>query len=572
MAAKAPLIALRGNQGISMVEGTPPCAPNPNFVSDPSSTCRVMAFSLDGSLFSWCNGECVNIINTLTGVLVHQLPKTKTACLSFSPRGNYLSTWEPFTTSKDNPNGSKNLEIWDIKSGQAIVAFYQKKRDTWQPRWTDDEEVCARSVSNEVHCFHGGDFSNIASKLRLQGVGSFEISHGKAPYTIAAYVPGTKGAPSAVRLFQHPDFDNPGSVLANKSFFKADKVDIKWNKKGTSALVLTSVEVDASGASYYGEQTLHCVNTSGESSMVQLGKKGPIYDVAWSPTLQEFCVVYGYMPAKATLYNHRCDAVFDFGTGPRNEIHYNPHGNILCLTGFGNLRGWMEFWSRKDLKMISKPQASDTTYFEWSPDGEHILTATTAPRLREGNGFKIWHYTGALKYQTDVKELWQATWQPCPEGVFKEKPVTLKAQATQESKPSGAYVPPHLRGAGAKKPAIKIHEDELPQNLKKAQENESKAAAKNRKKREAKARSKQEEENQPTSQVVENAPLSPSAPAAAVSGDNEKKIRNLKKKLRQIEELKTQQKAGKQLEVNQLEKLKNEDALLKEIKALEIGS
>ncbi|EDO26646.1 predicted protein, partial [Nematostella vectensis] len=95
------------------------------------------------------------------------------------------------------------------------------------------------------------------------------------------------------------------------------------------------------------------------------------------------------------------------------------------------------------------------------------------------------------------------------------------------------------------------HEDELPQNLKKSQENESKAAAKNRKKREAKARSKQEEENQPTSQVVENAPQSPSAPAAAVSGDNDKKIRNLKKKLRQIEELKTQQKAGKQLEVNQ---------------------
>ena len=32
------------------------------------------------------------------------------------------------------------------------------------------------------------------------------------------------------------------------------------------------------------------------------------------------------------------------------------------------------------------PQASDSTQFEWCPDGVHVVTATTAPRLREGNG------------------------------------------------------------------------------------------------------------------------------------------------------------------------------------------
>ena len=31
-------------------------------------------------------------------------------------------------------------------------------------------------------------------------------------------------------------------------------------------------------------------------------------------------------------------------------------------------------------------QASDSTHLEWSAGGEHVLTATTAPRLREGNG------------------------------------------------------------------------------------------------------------------------------------------------------------------------------------------
>ena len=38
-------------------------------------------------------------------------------------------------------------------------------------------------------------------------------------------------------------------------------------------LVITFTDVDKSGASYYGEQTLQYISTSGESSMVHLGKK-----------------------------------------------------------------------------------------------------------------------------------------------------------------------------------------------------------------------------------------------------------------------------------------------------------
>ena len=39
------------------------------------------------------------------------------------------------------------------------------------------------------------------------------------------------------------------------------------------------------------------------------------------------------MPAKATLYNLKCEPVFDFGTGPRNLAFYNPQGtNILCAS------------------------------------------------------------------------------------------------------------------------------------------------------------------------------------------------------------------------------------------------
>lgn len=54
----------------------------------------------------------------------------------------------------------------------------------------------------------------------------------------------------------------------------------------------------------------------------ETAKNGPIYDVAWSPSSTEFCVVYGFMPAKATIFNLKCDPVYDFGTGPRNAAYY----------------------------------------------------------------------------------------------------------------------------------------------------------------------------------------------------------------------------------------------------------
>lgn len=48
-----------------------------------------------------------------------------------------------------------------------------------------------------------------------------------------------------------------------------------------------------------------------------------------------------------------------------------------------------------------------------------------------------------------------------------------------------------------------------------------------------------------------------------------KKMKNLRKKLTQIEKLKERQKNGEKLETNQLEKIKSEDELREEIKHLE---
>lgn len=69
------------------------------------------------------------------------------------------------------------------------------------------------------------------------------------------------------------------------------------------------------------------------------------------------------------------------------SIHYTLLvGNILCLAGFGNLQGNLEFWDMAQKKLISSVSAKDATCFMWSPDGQHALTATLSPRMRVGNG------------------------------------------------------------------------------------------------------------------------------------------------------------------------------------------
>lgn len=585
MAPSTPLLTVRGSEGLYMVNGPPHFTESTVFPRESGKNCKVYTFSKDGTLFAWGNGEKINIFNVTNKGLLHSFDLPKAVCLEFSPKNTVLATWQPYTTSKDGTAGTPNLQLYDVKTGTCLKSFIQKKGQNWCPSWSDDEIICARNVNNEIHFFENNNFNTITNKLHLQKINDFVLSPGPQPYKVAVYVPGSKGAPSFVRLYQYPNFDGPHAALANKSFFKADKVTMLWNKKATAVLVIASTEVDKTGASYYGEQTLHYIATNGESAVVQLPKNGPIYDVVWNSNSTEFCAVYGFMPAKATIFNLKCDPVFDFGTGPRNAAYYSPHGHILVLAGFGNLRGQMEVWDVKNYKLISKPVASDSTFFAWCPDGEHILTATCAPRLRVNNGYKIWHYTGSVLHKYDVPsnaELWQISWQPFLDGIFPKKTITYQAVPSdlpsEEPKTATAYRPPALRN----KPITnsKLHEEEPPQNMKPQLGNDkplSKTALKNQRKHEAKKAAKQEARSDKSSPDSAPTPTPQSSAQKTVSqstsGDPErdKKIKNLKKKLKAIEQLKEQAATGKQLEKNQLEKIQKEKALLQELENLELG-
>lgn len=170
-------------------------------------------------------------------------------------------------------------------------------------------------------------------------------------------------------------------------------------------------------------------------------------------------MVYGYMPAKTTLFNTRAIAVHNFALGPRNTILFSPNGRFVLVAGFGNLAGQMDVYDiEKDYKKVCMIEASNASVCQWSPDSRFILTATTSPRLRVDNGVRVWHVGGDLIYNEDLQELYHVQWRPQPatlrscEDPFSPIPsqhasaVAYMGTVKTPSKAAGAYRPPGARG------------------------------------------------------------------------------------------------------------------------------
>ncbi len=237
-------------------------------------------------------------------------------------------------------------------------------------------------------------------------------------------------------------------------------MQLKWNSLGTALLVLAQTDVDKSNKSYYGETTLYILSSNGSvDARVTLDKDGPIHDVTWSPNGKEFGVIYGFMPAKTTIFSHRAVVQHSFAIAPRNTIIFSPTGRFVLVAGFGNLAGQIDVYDlQKDYRKICTIESGNPSVCQWSPDSRYIMTATTSPRLRVDNGVKLWHVGGAIMYSEDMVELYSVSWRPIlPENLPGGDPlnpvptphssaVTYLGTVKTPSKPVGAYRPPGARG------------------------------------------------------------------------------------------------------------------------------
>ncbi|CAG8522427.1 9207_t:CDS:10, partial [Cetraspora pellucida] len=587
----------RSFNNLSLVLGHPTYQTVKNFqdIDDlfivPSGSIKTFQYSKDGGYLSMASPECVKIIDAETAEPRSEIEKKNIVEIGFSPKGTYISTWERPVKLSDNLV-HKNLIVWETATAQMLIQFTQKSQANWNVQWTEDESFFSRMVTGEVHFYDSKRIDKgIHTKLRLENIVDFSLSPGKNPF-IAVFVPEKNSAPASVRIYSITNFNSP---LAQKTFFKADKVRMHWNDLGTNLLVLTQTEVDKTNKSYYGGNwqslTLNkslLISNGGNSTWrvlrISLNLKqrptyifyplldtmivlsnldGPIHDVAWSPNSKEFIVVYGYMPAKATLFDHRANPIHEFGVNP---------------PGFGNLAGTIDIWDRENLKKISTIEAPNSSECFWSPDGRYIMTATLSPRLRVDNGYKIWHYTGALVRDESIQELLQIQWRPASVEQYPMRTLSPPPKVSEDSvafaaKPSpakkvGAYRPPHARGTAT--PEMFKREDESSKRLHTqdhgnkpmivgASEVTTKAAVKNKKKREA-AKKKKEEANL-TSETSTKEPIvstistNGTSQGGSLLSETDKKIRNLTKKLRQIAELKERQQKGDKLELTQTSKI-----------------
>ncbi|KAJ5884951.1 hypothetical protein N7495_009461 [Penicillium taxi] len=457
MAASTQL-AYRTLKGIGIMDAAPVYEPLSGFVR-PEGNLRCSAYSPCGRYFAWASPERVTIIDPSVGNVIATIDAENVFELGFSPLGTYVITWQR-ATKDANGDATKNLKVWRaIESGDehSIVGqFVQKSQTGWNLQYTPDEKLCARVVTNEVQFYQSDNLSTVWNKLRVEGVTDFALSPGQT-HSIAVFVPERKGQPAQVKVFIVPQFSSP---VSQKNFFKGDKVQLKWNSSGTTVIVLAQTEVDRSGKSYYGETTLYLLSSSGAfDSRIDLDKEGPIHDVTWNPNSKEFGVVYGYMPAKTTIFNARGVPTHNFPLSPRNTILFSPHGRFVLVAGFGNLAGQMDIYDmERNFHKIATVEASNASLCNWSPDGQYILTATTSPRLRVDNGIRIWHVAGGLIYSEEMTELYDVTWRP--QGInqhplgdpFTKLPVPHASATAYLStkkapvKPAGAYRPPGARG------------------------------------------------------------------------------------------------------------------------------
>ncbi|BAT75050.1 uncharacterized protein HKW66_Vig0039340 [Vigna angularis] len=502
-------ILVRGPEQFSLWTG-PPFADGQPAVKLEKVNCINAKFSDDGSKLMITKSNSLITVydcNTAKEIRAFEVPNVVAATLS--PCGTYLQTFQ-----KPSAPQEKNVTLWKIDTGSPVYQQSQKNmtKGNWPAiQFSSDEATACRLATNEVQFFDTGDFSKgVTIRLRVPGVAAAELSSLPGSH-VAAFVPESKGVPASVQIYASRNASQSQPV-ARRSFFRCSTTQLKWNHGSTGLLVVVQSDVDKTNQSYYGESKLCYLTTDGmHEGLVPLRKDGPIHDAQWSYSGLEFAVVYGFMPAKATLFDKKCNPLLELGTGPYNTIRWNPKGKFLCLAGFGNLPGDMVFWDYIDKKQLGTTKAEWSVTSEWSPDGCYFMTATTAPRLQVDNGIKIFHYNGSLYFKKMFDKLYQVDWKPespskfgdiaelikslnlvqledkkpAGQGPPKSTQTSVKASSAnpQAQKPA-AYRPPHAKNAAAiqaqllgETPSESMSKNALRNKKKREKQKEKKAAS-----------------------------------------------------------------------------------------------
>lgn len=435
-----------------------------------------------------------NVVQSL-----HSAPKTTQGFL-WSPRSSALATMAPGSKSSTEPN----LHVWRRDEHgsfglEASFLYPKLEKSAKVLQWSPDEAICARLLpEGRVHVLSGADLSGAPLvDLKLsQSIVSFEFapvrSKGGLKGRLCVFKPDVRDdlqrvvGPAEVVIYELTS-DGDGLQAqdrARSSVASGQVAELMWNSTGSALIAHCQTEVDESGQSYYGGSKLVLLSSDGEyhkdlmegEDGIPLTSGTAVQAVAWSPTRDEFILIHGFQPSQASLFawDEQAKKVtlvkVLLEKAHRNTIRFNHFGSLVCLAGFGNLAGQVDFFGRAeegddekcDFVRISNCVANCTVSAEWAPDGRHFLTSVLAPRMRVDNGAFIWHaLTGTKVAGRDFEELLDAQWRPEPlesltfldlgadEIELASKDLANTASTTGGTEKKQAYRPPKARGEGS---------------------------------------------------------------------------------------------------------------------------
>ena len=101
----------------------------------------------------------------------------------------------------------------------------------------------------------------------------------------------------------------------------------------------------------------------------------------------------GHQPPKTERFDTKGNFIKEISVSKTNTIRISPDSRVLCLAGFGNLGGEMEFFNLVDTysnnSMIGKTKFHCGVNINWSSDSKYLVVAVLSPRLRVDNEYKV---------------------------------------------------------------------------------------------------------------------------------------------------------------------------------------
>lgn len=605
--------------------------------------------------------------NYLITSTIYKKPSTDSSHID-----NNFNVWNVSQTNYDKVQTEASLPPLPLPQlPSCVYGFSQKVLRENALQFSSDENFIFRLVTNEVHIFELSSkhaesksiekipevselethensltltesnnstekIATMVSKLQHKGLIDISISPvtksttgGEEFVFISIFVPEAGGKPATCtiyKLFLTPGFRIEGP-LSSRTMFSASEAKMSWNCTSSMVLIHTQCDVDRTNKSYYGSSGLFFMSATDftHTGLVPLSKEGAVHDAKWSPLGDRFIVSSGNMPAQCTLFSDKVQPVYEFGCAHRNTICWSPHGRFLCLAGFGNLAGDMDFYDMNRIKKIGTNNSHCTVMFDWSPDSRYFMTASVAPRMNVDNGFKLFKYTGVgpVVHQ-GFEQIFDVQWQPAPSGTFPNRgpspkkagpePTGLPGAGIESSglgapvaKAVGAYRAPGSSSAFAdslrketgpmgkvKKPvavdvvapaakAIAFAPRQRtipglhpppPDAAKKSGASGSNKGGGNGNGSSKPNKDASVKVQPPRPPVAVAAPITPVVIPVPVVVDSaeekEKKVKNIRKKLKQIEDLKAKQTGGTALDKDQSAKVNSEASLIEELKSLGI--